>query len=167
MASVIAIVRLAHGRVGYFDEITRIHLTIAAPEKPVIEGMNVSNLKRAVRGGSIKVVSGSLEPEATLKQEPVIESQIPVAPIITEQAAEVITAQTNRVVEVPEVSEPIQVEEPAKVEEPAEIVEPVQEEAPIVEEVPVVEEAVDPVEETESATEEAANTPKPKTKKKK
>lgn len=63
MSQVIGRVRLSKGRVGYFDELTRIHLTISKPEASVIAGMNTANLKRAVRGGVLRLVAGSLELE--------------------------------------------------------------------------------------------------------
>jgi hypothetical protein len=172
MASVIAVVRLAPGRVGYFDDITRIHLTIANPEKPVIEGMNVTNLKRAVRGGSIKVVAGSLEPVATLSKEVIEPIQIP-APVvpIVEGPAEVITAKIERAVEVPVVSEPAAVEESEKIEEPAKVEEPAAvEEAVIAPE--IVEEVIsEPAEEAVKEVAEEAikevEAPKAKTSRKK
>lgn len=63
MVNVIGVVRLAKGRVGYFDELTRIHLTISSPERPIYAGMNTANIKRAVHSGVLRLISGSLELE--------------------------------------------------------------------------------------------------------
>ncbi|MGG2085382.1 hypothetical protein [Lysinibacillus pakistanensis] len=63
MSQVIGKVGLSKGRVGYFDELTRIHLTISKPEASVLAGMNTANLKRAIRTGILRLVSGSLELE--------------------------------------------------------------------------------------------------------
>lgn len=60
MRKEIARVKLTSGNGGYFDPITRIHLTHGDPEKPVYSGMNVSGLQAAVRNRRISVVSGSL-----------------------------------------------------------------------------------------------------------
>lgn len=65
--NILGIVRLSQGEVGYYDDITRTHLTIASPEATVFEGMNTTNLKRAVKSGRIKLVSGSLESETTIQ----------------------------------------------------------------------------------------------------
>lgn len=60
MREVIGIVRLAPGEVGYFDDLTRIHLTIANPQHPIYAGMNTTNIKRSVRVGRLVLVSGTL-----------------------------------------------------------------------------------------------------------
>lgn len=57
-------IRLAPGEVGFYDELTRIHLTIANPERHVLAGMNTTNIKRAVRSGRLLLASGSLDLEA-------------------------------------------------------------------------------------------------------
>jgi len=88
MASVIAVVRLAPGRVGYFDELTRIHLTLQTPQKPVIEGMNTTNLKKAVKSGSLQVVSGSLEPVITPSTPNVAPIYRPIKPAVVVEEVE-------------------------------------------------------------------------------
>ena len=60
MRQEIARVKLTPGSGGYFDPITRIHLTHGSPEKPVYSGMNVAGLQAAVRNRRISVISGSL-----------------------------------------------------------------------------------------------------------
>ncbi len=66
MTQVIGKVGLSKGRVGYFDELTRIHLTISKPEASVLAGMNTANLKRAIRSGILRLVTGSLELEQNM-----------------------------------------------------------------------------------------------------
>lgn len=56
----IALIRLARGQVGYYDELSRIHLTIGQPEAPVYAGTNCSQLRRSVKSGRLILVSGSL-----------------------------------------------------------------------------------------------------------
>lgn len=57
---VIAKVKLNPGQGGYFDPITRIHLTYGNPEGEVYAGMNTEGLKAAVRNKRISLVTGSL-----------------------------------------------------------------------------------------------------------
>ena len=60
----IGLVRLAPGEVGFYDELTRIHLTISKPQREILSGMNTTNIKRSVQSGRLLLVSGSLDPEA-------------------------------------------------------------------------------------------------------
>lgn len=60
MQKVIAKIRLNPGHGGFFDPITRIHLTHGEPEASVLAGMNTTALKAAVRNKRISLVSGSL-----------------------------------------------------------------------------------------------------------
>jgi hypothetical protein len=163
---VLGIVRLAPGRVGFFDEYTRIHLTIASPEKPVIEGMNTTNLKRAVKSGSIKLVSGSLDPETNVNpvQTPVpVKVTVPVTPAVQTPVVEdkgedkftegqgVVDIKTTSLDDIKAAKEASA--EPAVDEVKDEVpVEPVVEQTPAEE---VVETKAEAVEEVEAPVEEA------------
>lgn len=57
---VIATIKLAQGRVGFYDELSRIHLSIGAPTAHVLSGTNCARLRRAVRDGVIKLIDGTL-----------------------------------------------------------------------------------------------------------
>jgi len=57
---VIAKVKLNPGSGGYFDPITRIHLTHGSPIGNVYAGMNTTGLHSAVRSRRISVIEGSL-----------------------------------------------------------------------------------------------------------
>ena len=59
----IALIRLQAGQGGYYDELSRIHLTLGSPEAPVYAGTNCTQLRRSVRAGRLKLVSGSLGEE--------------------------------------------------------------------------------------------------------
>jgi len=149
MSEVIATVRLAPGQVGYYDELSRIHLTIGMPEKAIYAGTNVTQLRRSVKSGRLILVNGTFGEErppfklvrkgdryylahnkSDSKKQP--EVAVPtkaeeVAPVVEEKAAPV---------------EEVAVEEPVVEEAPAEVEEtPAAEEAPAVEETPAVEEA--------------------------
>jgi hypothetical protein len=89
MQNVIGYVKLAYGQVGYFDQLTRIHLTIANNTKPVFAGMNTINLKNAVASKRIMLISGTLDMQAPaapniqpINEQPVAEvKEAPVAPV--------------------------------------------------------------------------------------
>lgn len=61
MTKVIARVALGLGRVGYYDEYTRTHLTIANPQRDIYAGMNLSGIRSAVHSGTLRLVTGSLD----------------------------------------------------------------------------------------------------------
>ena len=61
MSRVIATIRLAMGRVAYYDELTRIHLTIDNPIQEIYEGMNLTNIRKGVKNKSLTLLSGSLD----------------------------------------------------------------------------------------------------------
>lgn len=56
----IAVVRLAPGKVAFYDEYTKIHLTLANPSAKIYEGMNLKRIKNSVKFGVLQVVVGSL-----------------------------------------------------------------------------------------------------------
>lgn len=74
MSKRIATIKLAPGNVGFFDELTRIHLTLSSPMAEVFEGMNTTNLKKGVRYKTIEVIDGSLV--VTIDEDSEIDSKI-------------------------------------------------------------------------------------------
>lgn len=60
---VIAVVRLMPGQGGFFDELSRIHLTVGNPQASVFAGMNCAQLRRSVKSGRLSLLSGSLGEE--------------------------------------------------------------------------------------------------------
>jgi hypothetical protein len=154
MNNVIATIKLAPGRVGFYDELSRVHLTLGAPTAVIYSGTNCARLRRAVRDGVIRLVDGTLggdippfkivNIDGKLKLASNIEAEM--KPVfkeeVTEKAAEPAKAEEKPVEKVEEVKEePVATEEvkaeevvaeEAKVEEPAEEVaaEAVEEEKP-------------------------------------
>ena len=122
--TIIAQVKLASGEVGYYDDYSRLYLTISNPIGVIYSGMNLTQIKHSVKSGRLKLISGSLYGDAT---KPVK-------------------------VETPVKTEPVKPVEEHKKEEPVvEEVKPVEE---VVEPTPVVEEEVSVLPEvTEKATE--------------
>lgn len=66
MKKIIAVVKLSRNKIGYYDPLTRIHLTIADPTAEVASDLNVSNLKEALKYGVIQVIKGDLDGEADI-----------------------------------------------------------------------------------------------------
>nr|DAV25230.1 MAG TPA: hypothetical protein [Caudoviricetes sp.] len=65
----IAVVTLAPGQVGFYDDLSGIHLSLTNTEASITEGMNTAGLVNAVKAGKITVVSGSLGTETFVYQE--------------------------------------------------------------------------------------------------
>lgn len=121
---IIAEIKLSNGEVGWYDEHTRIYLTIMNPTAYVYAGMNLTQIKRSLASGRIRLVKGSL-----VKPEPVI----PAAP------TETVSVETQKKEDISEVEVPPVVEEAAPVVEEVVVETPVEEKT---EEAPIVEETV-------------------------
>ena len=87
--NVMGIIRLAPGRVGFYDDLTRIHLTLSNPQKPIYEGMNTANIKKAVRSRGVQLVSGSLDP-VVIEQPIMVKPEVKVS---QEEIKEVVKAK--------------------------------------------------------------------------
>lgn len=109
--TVIARVRLAPSEVGYYDDLSRIHLTITSPEADVLSGMNCSHLKRGVANGTLRLVHGSFcmpEPEKKKVITPVIkEEPKPAAEEVLTDEPETEETKESAVVEVSETVEEV------------------------------------------------------------
>lgn len=127
---VIAKVRLARGRVGFYDDASRLHLTITKPDDLVHDYMNTKGLRQAVSNGSIILVSGSF----TLPDPTVLETVV-VQPIVEQGNASEQVIEPEKVIESEKIIEPEQVVEPEKAIEPeqeaSDIITPLQNEEKI------------------------------------
>ena len=63
--TIIAQVKLASGEVGYYDDYSRLYLTISNPIGVIYSGMNLTQIKHSVKSGRLKLISGSLYGETT------------------------------------------------------------------------------------------------------
>lgn len=59
-AKVIATIKLAPGQVGFYDPLSRIHLTLGNPVATVYSGTNCAALRRNVKSGIIRILDGTL-----------------------------------------------------------------------------------------------------------
>jgi hypothetical protein len=64
---VIAVVRLALGEIGYYDDLSCIHLTAVNPQRDIFAGTNCTQLRRSVKSGRLRLLSGSLGEEKKLE----------------------------------------------------------------------------------------------------
>lgn len=60
---IIAVIQLQPGQGGYYDDLSRIHLTIGNPRANVYAGTNCTQLRRSLKAGRLKLVTGSLGSE--------------------------------------------------------------------------------------------------------
>lgn len=129
MAQVIGIIKLAPGEVGFYDEISKIHLTMSRPKAEVYDYMNTTKLIRAVRSKVLILVAGSLNAARTLNEEaPVaklkkVSAQVVKEEKVVEETIPQVAMFAEEII-VPEEVQPL-VEETATEEE---VVEEVQEE---------------------------------------
>ena len=73
MTQPIAKIRLARGNVGFYDSLTNIILTKAAPEAIIYSGKNTANIKKAIKEGKVVLKEGSL---SSLQSQPVYKREI-------------------------------------------------------------------------------------------
>ena len=118
MAKPIAKIRLAQGNVGFYDSLTSIRLTKAAPEAIVYSESNVANIKKAIKEGKVVLKEGSL---SSLQIEPIYkrEVEIDTAPktkkIVEKKKPEKIENQPKKATTVKTKKE-VKQEQPATVE---------------------------------------------------
>lgn len=107
----IAKIRLASGEVGYYDDYSRIYLSVANPEAYIYPGTNLFQIKRSIKSGRLRLIEGSLS-------EPVVEKLVVTSDISSPKAPEVVIEVKPEAI--PEEATPVVKEEPAEVETPIE-----------------------------------------------
>ena len=90
MKKIIASIKLAPGNRGYFDPLTGINLTISNSIGYIREDDDVSNIRKAIREGKVKIVGGQLPPAINnIKPVKEVKKEKPVE--IKKEKIEVIT----------------------------------------------------------------------------
>lgn len=147
----IAVVMLAPGQTGFYDDLSGIHLSLTNREAQVMKGVNTAGLVSAVQAGKIITVSGSLGSETLSYKE--AEMAIPTYYRLLEKRKKKLLK--TQIVKQVEISEPAQEEVKETIKE-------------VVVEVPVeVEATVESVAEEVKEEEAEAPAPKKRTRKKK
>lgn len=85
----IAKVRLAAGQVGYYDDYSKIYLSTSNPEAVIYAGTNMYQIKKSIKSGRLKLVSGSLSNEKPVKENKVKKVETKVTKQKVEKAAPV------------------------------------------------------------------------------
>lgn len=96
---IIAKIRLAKGEVAFYDELSRIHLTLSRPTADVYDYMNAAVLRRAIMNKRIILVAGTLLPITKTVSECTEQTVSPAALkakafLAKEEAVEVIAEST-------------------------------------------------------------------------
>lgn len=84
----IATIKLAPGEAGYYDEYSRIYLSSSRPDAVIYSGTNCTQIKRSIKSGRLRLVSGGFDKPVT--QEEVFKEETPVVQEVVEQKAEEI-----------------------------------------------------------------------------
>ena len=108
----IAKIRLASGEVGYYDDYSRIYLSVANPEAYIYPGTNLFQIKRSIKSGRLRLIEGSLS-------EPVVEKPVVASGITSPRAPEVVV-EVKAEVALEEAAPVVTEEVPAKAETPTE-----------------------------------------------
>lgn len=146
----IAVIALAPGEIGYYDDYSRIYLSNESPKAVIYAGTNLYQIRKSIASGRLRLVQGSLSGEADAENTKTVEIKPVISP---EPVKEEVKVETEPTVETPK-------EEKVEVE----IVTETLAEAPVeevVEQAEVVE-TVDTVEETEPAPKSKRRTKKVK-----
>ena len=102
---IIATIRLAQGEGGYYDELSRIHLTAGNPQRDIYAGTNCTQLRRSVKSGRLRLLFGSLGEEKKIdlsrKGNRFTAPEAPVAPVVAPEAAPVVEPEAPVVEEAP------------------------------------------------------------------
>ena len=129
MASVIAVVKLAPGVIGYYDELSRIYLNMQCKKANVYSNMNTSRIRRAIAERTLELVSGTLVPVSNFRVENVNDA-FSVAPELTDSPVEQtvyidqnktdVNEQPNDIEDIEVEEEPVEITSDEKVDEPKE-----------------------------------------------
>ena len=102
-SNIIARITLNPGRVGWFDPITNIHLTLGAPEADITANMNTKNIQKAIRANVLRVIWGNL----SAPQKVVSVPQNAKTKVADVTPAVVVQEKSEPVVEAPSVETPV------------------------------------------------------------
>lgn len=144
---VIAVVRLQPGQGGYYDELSRVHLTIGNPQANIYAGTNCTQLRRSVKSGRLRLISGSFGPDVPPFQ-------------LVRRGDFYVLAHNSENHPIPVKTDAEPVTEPVVPEQPVVAEQPVVPEQPVVAEQPVAEKPEDlPVEVEEKVEDQPEETP--------
>lgn len=134
----IAVIALAPGEIGYYDDYSRIYLSNESPKAVIYAGTNLFQIRKSIASGRLRLVQGSLSGEANAENTKTVE----VKPVITpEPVKEEVKIESELIVEAPKEEEKTEIETTYDVPKQNVIEEPIKQAVEI--------KTVEPVEETE------------------
>ena len=101
----IAVIALAPGEIGYYDDYSRIYLNNENPKAVIYAGTNLFQIRKSIASGRLRLVQGSLSGEADAKNTKTVE----VKPVITPEPVKG-EVKTEPVVETPKEEKKVEVE---------------------------------------------------------
>ena len=105
----IAVISLAPGEIGYYDDYSRIYLSNSNPKATIYSGTNLHQIRKSIKSGRLRVVEGSLVESEAIKTKEVKPENTelrPIPSIVEEKVPPVeIENQSNTYVKVAEESE--------------------------------------------------------------
>lgn len=117
---IIAEVKLASGEVGYYDDYSKLYLTINKPYGVIYSGTNLTQIKRSIKSGRLKLISGKL---FDTDKKPVVEVQPPIVEEDKKEDQVETPVEEVKPEEVAPVKNTEVIEEDKKEEIPAEVTE--------------------------------------------
>ena len=135
----IAVIALAPGEIGYYDDYSRIYLSNESPKAVIYAGTNLFQIRKSIASGRLRLVQGSLSGEADAENTKTVE----IKPIITpEPVKEEVKIEPEPIVEAPKEEEKAEIETTYDVPKQNVTEEPIEQ--------AVETKTVEPVEETET-----------------
>ena len=136
----IAVIALAPGEIGYYDDYSRIYLSNESPKAVIYAGTNLFQIRKSIASGRLRLVQGSLSGEADAENTKTVE----VKPVITPKPVkEEVKIESEPIVEAPKEEEKAEIETTYDVPKQNVTEEPIEQ--------AIETETVEPVEETETA----------------
>ena len=147
----IAVIALAPGEIGYYDDYSRIYLSNESPKAVIYAGTNLFQIRKSIASGRLRLVQGSLSGEIDAENTKTVE----VKPVITpEPIKEEVKIEPEPIVEASKEEEKAEIEATYDVPKQNVIEEPIEQ--------TVETETAEPVEETETAPKTKRRTKKVK-----
>ena len=76
----IAVIALAPGEIGYYDDYSRIYLSNESPKAVIYAGTNLFQIRKSIASGRLRLIQGSLSGEADAENTKTAEVKPVIAP---------------------------------------------------------------------------------------
>lgn len=103
----IAVIALAPGEIGYYDDYSRIYLSNESPKAVIYAGTNLFQIRKSIASGRLRLVQGSLSGEADTENTKTTEVKPIIAP---EPVKEEIKVKPEPITEASKEEEKVEVE---------------------------------------------------------